>query len=186
MILNSKMRTLLSTASKELLSQGIPSELEEVIDSGWVVGPHGVLSLAAIHDLELDAQVDHLDPFDVEFHRNKIWIPGDDLPEDREGYLTAICVRALTFSLAVLAKARNLSGFGALIAVISTGVDSDWSTHGTTARFFTRRSRYPNSFDDLETFEIEAVALLEASDVLTGTQWLDFGSLGDAEGGGTR
>ncbi|MEU8267843.1 hypothetical protein AB0B89_11800 [Sphaerisporangium sp. NPDC049002] len=160
----------MSTASKELLSQDISSELEEVIEGGWVVGPHGVLSLAALHDPELDMQVDHLEPFEVEYHRNEVWIPGDDLPVDREGYLTAICVRALTFSLAALAAARNLPGFDTLTAVISTGVDADWSTHGTTVKFFTRRGGYPNWFDDLESFEIEAVALLEASDVITGTQ----------------
>jgi hypothetical protein len=58
---------------------------------------------------------------------------------------------------------------GALIAIVSLGVVGDVLMHGTKVRFTTARGRASRSFDlawfdDLERFELEAMAVLDMSD----------------------
>lgn len=161
MIVNSRMARLMECSGAGL--PALPAELVEIVDGGWMVMDGGALALA-----ELVGEPAHVDPDRVgrwELDTNDIRIPDDDLLTDPGTYLTRVAARGLAFAAETLRSARGLPGADALIAVIGTGTGEDFLEHGTTVKLFTRRGDYPRWFDDLESFEQEAMAVLEATDV---------------------
>ncbi|GAA3825847.1 hypothetical protein GCM10022226_53260 [Sphaerisporangium flaviroseum] len=164
MIVNSRMQVLLAQAPEETWARPLPEALQEIVDAGWGYRSGGSLLLAALCDSVVDAPPPGEQYFATEYHVNDIWVLGEDLDPTRDVYLRAIAGRALVFAWVALNEARQLPEFGTLAAVVGTGVADDFLLHGTTVRFFTRRGDYPSWFDDLESYELEAMALLDASD----------------------
>lgn len=162
MIANSRMTRLQESATTE--PARLPAELTEILAHGWTVAQGGALGLTA-----LTAAAAAADPGRVawwEIDTNDVHIPDDDLRTDPATYLPRVAARGRTFAAAALRRARGLPGADALVAVVGTGADEDFVEHGTTVKFFTRRGDYPRWFDDLEGFELEAMAVLDAADAL--------------------
>ncbi|MGW4644550.1 hypothetical protein ACWEN6_38970 [Sphaerisporangium sp. NPDC004334] len=164
MIVNSRMQVLLAQAPEETWARPLPEDLQETVDAGWAYRSGGPLLLAALCASAVDTPPPGEQYFATEYHVHDIWVPGDDLDPSRNVYLPAIASRALVFAWAALNEARHLPEFRTLAAVVGIGVADDFLLHGTTVRFFTRRGEYPSWFDDLESYELEAMALLDASD----------------------
>ena len=99
---------------------------------------------------------------------NDVDISLDDLG-DREGtFLVRAASRAFTFASLMLAKGAGLPGAETLQASVSVSVDVTdeyFALQGANVRFFTRRGDDLGWFDDLEKFKIEAIALLDVSDL---------------------
>ena len=88
------------------------------------------------------------------------------------GFLRGMAQRGLTFAARALRLAdhQQLPGASGLTAIVSTGVVGDVLVHGTTVDFTTGRGVPSRSFDigwfdDLESFKMEAMAVLTVADV---------------------
>jgi hypothetical protein len=97
--------------------------------------------------------------------------PDGQLLADVAAFLRDMAARGLAFASRALARARDqrLDAAGALVAIVGLGVVGDVLVHGTHARFTTARGRPSRSFDlawfdDLERFELEAMAVLDMGD----------------------
>lgn len=168
MKMNTRMRSLLARAggSAEVLGHDpqLPDELRAIIEAGWVVGPGGSLLLAR---LWVDGWSRDPGPVQVASHEyevNDVFVPSADLTGDPDRYLSRVAARGIGFAARAMKVAVGLTAADSLIAVVGTGVNEDFLTHGTTVKFFTRRGDYPRWFEDLEGFTTEAIAVLDMSD----------------------
>jgi hypothetical protein len=168
MKMNSRMRSLLAMqgGSAELLASSarLPEELRAIIAAGWVIGPGGSLLLAALWGDGWSKDHVPVQAADYEYEVNDVAIPAADLGGDPDRYLGRAAARGIQFAARAMRAAAGLAGAESLIAVVGTGVDQDFLTHGTTVKFFTQRGDYPRWFDDLERFTTEAIAVLNMSD----------------------
>jgi hypothetical protein len=89
------------------------------------------------------------------------------------GFLRGMAQRGLTFAARALALAdrQQLPGGAGMTAIVNTGVAGDVLVHGTFVRFTTARGVPSRSFDlaffdDLESFTLDAMAVLTASDAV--------------------
>ncbi|WP_322749066.1 MULTISPECIES: hypothetical protein [unclassified Frankia] len=155
------MRELIASVDGSILAQELPSELCEICDEGWSVSPCGSYVLAALYDPSLESIAESEGLPYLELEVNDVKIPDLDLLNDLSSYLPRVASRGLSFAVTALGKARKSGLADSLVAVVSTGVGDDYLTHGTTVKFYTRRDNYPDWFDDLERFAIEAMALIE-------------------------
>ena len=97
--------------------------------------------------------------------------PDGEYPPPVLGFLRGMAQRGLTFAARALALADRLQlpGGAGLTAIVNTGVVADVLVHGTFVRFTTARGVPSRSFDlaffdDLESFKLDAMAVLTASD----------------------
>lgn len=94
--------------------------------------------------------------------------PDGQFPVDVAAFLSRMAARGLTFaSRAVrLAAQQGLDAAGALVAIINIGVTGDVLVHGTHVHITTARGA-PSKwfdlswFDDLERFEMDAMAVID-------------------------
>lgn len=161
---NSLMRKIRREA--RILRQGeLPAELQDILRSGWIVGPAGSLLLKRLFGSGwgsdwLPEEVAH-----HEFEVNDVWIPSEGLPQERSLFLSGVVSRARSFALLAMEDAQKFDSGDLLVAGISQGIDDDYLTHGATVKFFTRRGEYPRFLDDLESYRIEAMAVVEPEDL---------------------
>lgn len=161
------MRTLLRDESFIDDRPTLPPDIQAIVDAGWTVGPNGALLLASLwwegrHDIP-SAQTGH-----AEYEVNDVHISLGDLRRENPGFLSRAASRGLFFAMTMLEKALVLPHGESLLATVAVPVDvddPDFSLQGTTVRFFSRRGNYPGWFDDLEGFRLEAIAVLDGSDV---------------------
>jgi hypothetical protein len=86
-------------------------------------------------------------------------------------FLASMACRAVTFAARALALAVDqLPGTADMLtAIVSTGIEGDILVHGTTVKFTTARGTPSGCFDihwfdDLESFKLEAMAVLTKGD----------------------
>lgn len=146
----------------------LPLELQDLLQAGWLVGPAGSLLLRGMFGSGWRSD---WSPKDVAVHEcevNDVWIPQEGLPIERSLFLSGAVSRARSFVTLAMKSAQELKSADLLVAVIGLGVMEDYLTHGTTVKFFTRRGEYPRYFDDLESYQMEAMAVIESSDQSSG------------------
>lgn len=151
--------------SRRLPWHELPSSLQDVLSAGWILGPSQSVLLRAMHGPGWRTDWSVGDVARHEFEANDLNVPASGLSRDREGFLVGLTSRARTAAELGLTNARGFEFAESLTAVISMGIDDDFLTHGATVKFFTRRNGYPRYFDDLERFKLEAMAILDASDI---------------------
>lgn len=166
MIVNSKMAALLATADQETGPRELPDELRELLAGGWQVCASGILILTAPDDPIVTSTWEVEEVGITEYDVNDIRVPDEDCLDDPDSYLRRMVLRGLAFARAGLHRATDVVGAETLHAALSTGIDEDFLTHGTTVRFFTQRGIHPHWFDNLERYEVEALALLDMSDAV--------------------
>jgi hypothetical protein len=98
-------------------------------------------------------------------------MPDGEYPSDISRFLHDMAARSLTFATRALALAgrQALPGAAELKAIVNTGVRGDVLVHGTHITFTTARGSPSRSFDmrwfdDLERFQLEAMAVLTMAD----------------------
>ncbi|RAY13442.1 hypothetical protein DPM19_20490 [Actinomadura craniellae] len=143
----------------------LPGDLREIVEAGWTTGPAGTLLLAVQYRDRWNPEVGEADVGAYEYEINDIHVSTADLPVD-EGLPARAAARGLTFALRAMERAAGLPGADLLAAVVSTPIDEEFLESGTTVKFFTRRGRHPDWFDDLERFQLDGVALVEMPDAL--------------------
>jgi hypothetical protein len=70
----------------------------------------------------------------------------------------------------LLSKAHGIPGsetLQATVSIFADKTDEDFALQGGVVRFFTRRGDYPDWFEDLESFTLEAIAVMDATDIGT-------------------
>ncbi|WFE99557.1 hypothetical protein [Micromonospora sp. WMMD964] len=145
----------------------VPEMEQDTLDAGWVVEPSGALLVAAhrpkgLRDIPADALGDG------EYEINDVHVSLADLGGETDDFLPRAASRGLHFARRMLAEARGLPGSETLLATVAINVDvddEDFSLQGATIRFFSRRGSHPPWFDELETYTLEAIAVLDMSDV---------------------
>jgi hypothetical protein len=143
----------------------LPEELRDLLREGWVIGPANALLLKGLYG---EGWVHHRRQDEVAHHEcevNDVWIPPDGLPSERDSFLTGMVSRARTFAEQAMLSARHYVTWESLTVVISVGVDVDYLEHGATVKLFTRRGRYPTQFEELERFQLEAMAVVLVEDL---------------------
>jgi hypothetical protein len=164
--MNSRMRRLLPEQPADLRDADFPEELQAIVATGWMLGPAETLLLAALFGEGWSGQVDPSAPGLFEYEVNDVHIPTADLAADLDAYMERAARRGVSFALRGLGDAAAFPAAADLVATVATGVAEDFLLHGTTVKFFTRRGDFPNWFDDdLEKFEMEAIAVLTNADV---------------------
>ncbi len=158
---NSRMGPLLEMlGSISLAETELPVELQDLLSAGWCTGPASSLLLKGLSGLgwRTDWLPDEVSQHEYEV--NDVWISPAGIPGPRDAFFGFLLARAMKFAIIGLLSARELEGSDHLVAVISLGVEEDDTRNGATVKFLTRRSGYPSSFDDLERFQLEAMAVL--------------------------
>lgn len=163
MRMNERMASLPRSLATDY--QHLPSELRALLDEGWCVGPAGSLLLKGLYGEHSGSDWLSEDVAKHEYEVNDVWIPTSDLQEERGHFLEGAASRAFGFVILALQSARPLKASSSLVAVISIGFDEDYLTSGTTVKLFTHRGSYPRYFDNLERFQLEAMAIVEVSDL---------------------
>ncbi|MEU8217005.1 hypothetical protein AB0C47_14660 [Micromonospora taraxaci] len=166
---NTAMRRLLGSAVFATDQPRVPELEQDTLDAGWTVEPSGALLLVAhrptsMHDIPVAALGEG------EYEVNDVHVSLADLGGEPADLLPRAASRGLYFARRMLAAARGLPGAELLLATVAVHVDvddEDFALQGVTVRFFTRRGSYPDWFDELETFTLEAIAVLDVSDVTT-------------------
>ncbi|MFI6789793.1 hypothetical protein ACIBG4_20965 [Nonomuraea sp. NPDC050383] len=142
----------------------LPDELRDLVDFGWRIGPAGALVLVGCYGdgsgWRGDWQAEDIARHELEV--NDVGIPCDDLPKARDQFLHGAVARSRAFADAAFRAAHGLTASDLLVAVVSVGVDDDYLMHGATVKFATRRGRFPSTYADLERFQYEAIAILDA------------------------
>jgi hypothetical protein len=162
---NSQMEPLLGVLrSINLVETELPVELQELLSAGWCIGPASSLLLKGLAGpgWRTDWLPDEVSQHEYEV--NDVWISPVGIPGPRDVFLGFLLARSMKFALIGLRAARELEASDYLIAVISLDIEEDDSANGATVKFLTRRSGYPSSFDNLERFQFEAVAVLDLID----------------------
>ena len=168
MRMNQHMRGLLAGGPVNPFATELPCELQDYVEAGWMADSSGALLLSALARGASSTPVGPAHVAEREYEVNDVYVPNADLVEHPETYLLAITLRGLSFAARMLERAQGSPNAKSLVAAVSTGVDDDFLTHGTTVKFFTRRGDYPQWFNDLERFGIEAMAVLDSSDLAPG------------------
>ncbi|MFC7744534.1 hypothetical protein ACFQXA_31715 [Nocardiopsis composta] len=101
----------------------------------------------------------------TELEVNDFRIDDEDLVHDSGSYLRRAVSRGLLFAAACLRRAADLPEAGRLRAVVITGVDDDFLTHGTTVKFFLHRGGLPDRYRDVERYPLEGIAVLGPDDL---------------------
>ncbi|MFK4244181.1 hypothetical protein ACI2KV_14985 [Micromonospora chokoriensis] len=166
---NAAMRSLLGSAAFAVDQPTVPEMEQTTLDAGWTVEPSGALLLVrhrpkCMHDIPAEALGGG------EYEINDVYVSLDDLGRESVDFLPRAASRGLYFARRMLASARGLPGSETLLAAVAIHVDvddEDFALQGATIRFFSRRGSYPDWFDELETFTLEAIAVLDMSDVRT-------------------
>lgn len=164
MRINSRMEPLWRD-SQLLELASLPEDTREILASGWRFGPARALLLAGLYGAGWRTDWAEGNVSQHELEVNDLFISAEGLPEDRTHFLGGLVSRAKTTAYAALEAACGLDFAELLTAVISIGVDDDFLSHGATVKLFTRRGEYPRSFEDLEKFQLEAMAVIEADDI---------------------
>ncbi|WP_447005548.1 hypothetical protein ACRAKI_03185 [Saccharothrix isguenensis] len=165
---NSAMRALMRVSGQEV-EPSLPEELTDILRAGWYTADCGALLLRATGSHAKSWPCDGEKVGDREYEVNDIRIPDHDIEEEEKaGFLRAVASRAVRFAKTAMRAAEGMPGSDELAALLSTGVDDDYSTHGTTVRFFTTRGGHADWLDDLDRFTIEAVMVLDMSDLAPG------------------
>jgi hypothetical protein len=151
--------------SRILRQADLPAENQDTLTSGWQVGPARSLLLAGLYGPGWRTDWPQQDVAQHEFEVNDVFISGLGLPVERDRFLVGMASRARTFTYLALEAAQSFECSELLVAVIGIGVDDDFLTQGATVKLFTRRGRYPQSFDDLERFHLEAMAVVDIQDL---------------------
>ncbi|WP_433183571.1 hypothetical protein [Actinoallomurus sp. CA-150999] len=139
-------------------------ELYDLLREGWIIGPVESMLLRGLYSSgwRSDWKVNSVSGY--EFEVNDVGITDVGLPSDRDRFLEALVARARSFACHAIKDAQNLNYGNLLTAVISIGIDDDYLTHGATVKFFTRTAGCPQFFDDIERFQLEAMAIIEVFD----------------------
>jgi hypothetical protein len=163
---NARMRTLLDGRFRPADSAAPPRDARAVLAGGWTLGPHGALLLAdrwtGAAGPVLPNQIGS-----YEYDINDVYLSLDDL-RGGDDLLPRAAARTIDVARRLLRAGLRLPGSGTLTAVAAVHVDADdelFDLQGGRVRLFTRRGQHPSWFDDLETFEKEALAVLDRSDV---------------------
>ncbi|MCT9010520.1 hypothetical protein [Streptomyces rhizosphaerihabitans] len=161
---NSLMLPLWRPASEVGDPEILPAELQDLVESGWQTGPAGSLLLVGCYGdgagWRSDWQAEEIAQRELEV--NDVSIFCDDLPKARDLFLRAAVARSRAFAGAALKAAWGLQAAEFLVAIVSVGVDDDYLTHGATVKFATRRGGFPESYEDLERFQYEAMAVIDS------------------------
>ncbi|WP_154675474.1 hypothetical protein [Parafrankia elaeagni] len=145
----------------------LPAELRDLLDGGWMRGPVNSLLLRSAFGSGWSSSWNAEDVALHEYEVNDVWIPPDNIPRARDVFLPAMVGRARDFTFHAMRLAEDVQGVDRLVAIISVGIDSDYLTHGTTVKFFTRRGRHLSFYDDLDRYRTEAIALVEKGGILS-------------------
>lgn len=175
MIMNSQMHRLIQRDDSPISSHQLPPDAAQIVNAGWTVGPHGALLLKALLGAVVDSGPDRnmgnqVNIGEYEYHANDVYLSLTDLRVDMELYLRSAAVRGLVFAKEMLREAPGLPHADSLCAIVSISVDignEDFLLQGATVHFTTRRGGYPDWIDDLEGFELEAIAVLQMVDLVT-------------------
>ncbi|WP_143020531.1 hypothetical protein [Sinosporangium album] len=146
-------------------SEAIPTASQEVIDSGWLIGPAGALLLASQYRLEWAWQADKKGLGSFEYEINDVWIPNDDIRETESLLAAKSFLRSASFATSMLRKANGLPGSEHLACTISVPMTQEFAASGTTVKFFTRRGHYPDWLSNLDVFHTEGIAVIEISEI---------------------
>ncbi|MEI8413110.1 MULTISPECIES: hypothetical protein [unclassified Kribbella] len=142
----------------------LPDDLQDLVESGWRTGPAGALVLTGCYGEGAgwrdDWQAETISQHELEV--NDVAIPCDDLSKERDLFLRGAVARSRAFVGAAFRAARALPASEFLVAVVSVGVDEGYLTHGATVKFATRRGGFPAFYEDLERFQDEAMAMIDA------------------------
>jgi hypothetical protein len=150
--------------SIRLAEAELPVELTDLLSAGWCIGPASSLLLQGLFGSgwRTDWLPDEVSQHEYEV--NDVWISPNGIPGPHDAFLGSLLARAVKFALVGLRAARELEASDCLVAVISLDIEEDSSVNGATVKFLTRRSGYPSSFDNLERFQFEAMAILDSAD----------------------
>ncbi|TQM81260.1 hypothetical protein FHX81_3623 [Saccharothrix saharensis] len=161
---NSAMRALMRDLGQEVEAP-FPEELDHILRAGWYTADCGALLLRATGLHARSWPCDEREVANREYEVNDIRVPEHGSEQERDRFLLTMVSRALWFTKAAMRGARGVPESDKLTALVSTGIDDDYLSHGTTVRFFTTRGGHPDWLDDLENFRIEAMMVLDMSDV---------------------
>jgi hypothetical protein len=161
---NSAMRALLRELGQEV-EVPLTGELDVILRTGWYTADCGALLLRETGLHAKSWPCDEREVADREYEVNDIRIPDHDIDRERDRFLLTMTSRALRFAKAAMRGAEGMPESDKLRALLSTGIDDDYLSHGTTVRFFTTRGGHPDWLDDLENFTIETMMVLDMSDV---------------------
>lgn len=168
MKVNSPMRDLLRVAPPMEDPSHLPDDARAVLEAGWTVGPSGSLLLRSLwHGRR--ASIAGSDVGQYEYEINDVYISLTDLGDDMSSYLAHAVSRGIFLATTMLRKAKRIPGSDDLVAAVAVFVDMNdeaFLLQGARVRFFTRRGDYPTWFEDLERFELQAMAVIDISDVL--------------------
>lgn len=163
---NAHMKPLLEVLKSISLAEiELPVELRDLLSAGWCIGPASSLLLKGLSGSgwRTDWLPDEVSQHEYEV--NDVWISPVGIPGPRDAFLGFLLARAAKFALAGLRAARELEASDYLVAVVSLDLEEEEdSANGATVKFLTRRPGYPRSFDDLERFQFEAMAILDLVD----------------------
>jgi hypothetical protein len=163
------MRAILQDEAFLTDSPWLSDDDQSVIDAGWMIGPSGSLLLTALWGgRRTDLPAAEVGPYEYEV--NDANVPLDDLMDDEERFLGRAASRALHFAGQLLGKASNLPGSETLQSLVSIFIDKtdeDFALQGANVKFFTRRGEPLPWLDDLEKFQLSAIAVMEVSDLRT-------------------
>lgn len=169
MITNSSMRALIADPAFAESAPAVPPDVDYIEEGGWTIGPGGTLLLAALWTgQERDIPVAEITRFEYEI--NDVHVSLKNL-RGEGAFLPRAAARAVHFALHMLEKARGLPGSATLHANVAISVDTGdelFPLQGGVVRFFTQRGDPLGWLDDLERFKLEAIALLDMSDILQG------------------
>lgn len=165
---NSSMRDLLRQAPSREELPPLPDDAQAVLDAGWTVGPEGSLLLRALWNgvlTPLPASTVGRYEYDI----NDVYIPLADLASDMSNYLSKAALRGASFATEMLLSASEFPASDTLVAMVGIFTDTedeDFVLQGARLRFFTRRGNYPGWFENLESFELQAVAMINLADAM--------------------
>ena len=167
MRVNSRMRALLCDPAFEADDSGLPPDARATAEAGWRLGPSGALLLAAMSPKDApDVPASGIGRHEYEV--NDVYLSLDDLRGDESTFLAKAASRSLSFAVDMLKRGLSLPGSETLQASVSIFVDTTdevFPLQGGVVRFFTRRGDHPDWFGDLEAFTLEAIAVLDATDI---------------------
>ncbi|MFF2328287.1 MULTISPECIES: hypothetical protein [unclassified Streptomyces] len=150
---------------EDLPGEDLPGELRSLVDEGWEVGPAGSLLLRGMHGSGWRSDWTREEVSRHELDVNDVWIPPTGLDESRDVFLPGLVARAREFLSCAMKSAHGLESADLLVGIISIGVDDDFLDHGATVKLSTRRGGFPDYYDDLERFQFEGMAVVEAADM---------------------
>ncbi|GIF06914.1 hypothetical protein [Actinoplanes siamensis] len=150
------------------LRRDLPPDLDEVARAGWVLGPRGAILLRSLWGPGWRTNLQSSEIGSYEYEVNDVYASLSDLVTEKNTYLFRSAVRGISFATRMLMDAAILPGAERLISVVGVSIDDEdesFFLQGATIRFFSRRGDYPRSFEDLERYQKEAIAVLDMTDL---------------------